>query len=158
MLESHDSTGRQRVPSRKRAQEKESGLFPTIVLIVVLALVGWWNRFWPEKHIAGKFFSALQKQDFETAYGIYYADPALETASAESLAVSVQRIHARLGTQAASGASSRRFQIYGASNCPGGGSGVVVDVIVNDRAQHAQLYVDKTDKTISSPPCDLEFH
>jgi hypothetical protein len=30
-------------------------------------------------------------------------------------------------------------------------------VIVNDRAQHAQLYVDKTDKTISSPPSDLEF-
>jgi hypothetical protein len=47
--------------------------------------------------------------------------------------------------------------MFGESNCPGGGSGVVVDVIVNDRAQHAQLYVDKSDKTISTPPCDLEF-
>jgi hypothetical protein len=28
---------------------------------------------------------------------------------------------------------------------------------VNDRAKHAQLYVDKSDKTISTPPCDLEF-
>jgi hypothetical protein len=51
----------------------------------------------------------------------------------------------------------KSYKIFGASNCPGGGSGVVVDLIVNDRAQHAQLYVDKSDKTISSPPCDLEF-
>ena len=51
----------------------------------------------------------------------------------------------------------KTYKIYGASNCPGGGTGVVIDAIVNDRAQHAQVYVDKSDKTISSPPCDLEF-
>ena len=39
-----------------------------------------------------------------------------------------------------------------------GGSGVVVDVVVNDRAQHAQVWVEKSDKTLSFPPCELIFH
>jgi len=40
-----------------------------------LAFVGWWNRFWPEERIAGKFFLRCRSRTFETAYGIYYADP-----------------------------------------------------------------------------------
>jgi hypothetical protein len=64
----------------------------------------------------------------------------------------------RTGAPADSGVSIKSYQdLWFESNCPGGGSGVVVDLIVNDRSQHAQLYVDKTDKTISTPPCDLEF-
>jgi hypothetical protein len=51
----------------------------------------------------------------------------------------------------------KSYSVFGTSNCPGGGSGVVVDLVVNERSQHAQVYVDKRDKTISSPPCDLEF-
>lgn len=49
-------------------------------------------------------------------------------------------------------------KVYGASTCPGPGSGVVVDVIVNDRAEHAQVWVEKGDKTLSYPPCELIFH
>jgi hypothetical protein len=34
----------------------------------------------------------------------------------------------------------------------------VVDVIVNERrAKHAQVWVEKSDKTLSSPPCELLF-
>jgi hypothetical protein len=28
---------------------------------------------------------------------------------------------------------------------------------VNGRAEHAQLYVDKSDKSLSPPPCELQF-
>ena len=49
------------------------------------------------------------------------------------------------------------YRVYGASSCSGGGSGVVVDVVVNDRAEHAQLWVEKSDKTLSPPPCELLF-
>ena len=48
-------------------------------------------------------------------------------------------------------------KVYGASTCPGGGSGVVVDVIVNERTEHAQVWVEKSDKTLSYPPCELIF-
>jgi hypothetical protein len=33
-----------------------------------------------------------------------------------------------------------------------------VDVVVNDRAEHAQVWVEKSDKTLSFPPCELIFH
>ena len=48
-------------------------------------------------------------------------------------------------------------KVFAASTCPGGGTGVVVDVIVNDRTKHAQVWVEKSDKTLSYPPCELLF-
>ncbi len=33
------------------------------------------------------------------------------------------------------------------------GSGVIVEVVVNDRAEHEQIYVQKTEKTFSQSPC-----
>jgi len=136
----------------EKERKRRSQIVSAVVLILVLALVGWWNRFWPEKHIADKFFSSLQKQDFETAYGIYYHDPAWTNHPQYPF----NEFWRDWGPGGQWGAV-KSFKIYGVSNCPGGGSGVVVDLIVNDRTQHAQLYVDKSDKTISTPPCDLEF-
>ena len=60
----------------EKERKRRIRIISIIVFVLVLAFVGWWNRFWPEKRIADKFFSSLQKQDFETAYGIYYHDPA----------------------------------------------------------------------------------
>ena len=59
----------------EKERKKRIRIISAIVLVLVLAFVGWWNRFWPEERVAGRFFSSLQKQDFETAYGIYYHDP-----------------------------------------------------------------------------------
>ena len=41
---------------------------------MVLAFVVWMNRYWSEKQVVDKFFAALQNRDYETAYGIYFAD------------------------------------------------------------------------------------
>jgi len=140
----------------EKERKKRTRIISIIVLILVLAFVGWWNRFWPEKRVADRFFSALQKQDFESAYGIYYRTPTGSTIPRITHSI-LSTNSSRLGSRRAMGIV-KSYRIYGESNCPGGGSGVVIDVVVNDRTQHAQLYVDKSDKTISSPPCDLEFH
>jgi hypothetical protein len=34
-----------------------------------------------------------------------------------------------------------------------GGSGVIVEVVVNDRSEHEQIYVQKKEKTFSPSPC-----
>ena len=127
-----------------------------IVLALVLAFIVWWNRFWPEKHIGDKFFSDLQHQQFEKAYGLYYADPDWKQHPQNHSQYPFNEFVQDWGPSGPWGVI-KTFKIYGASNCPGGGSGVVIDVTVNNRAEHAQLYVDKHDHTISSPPCDLEF-
>src|SRR2546423_11863218 len=46
-----------------------------IAAILLLAFFSWELRFWPEERIADKFFSRLQAQDFEGAYGVWMADP-----------------------------------------------------------------------------------
>lgn len=126
------------------------------VTLSVIAILVWWNRFWPEKHVADRFFTSLQKRDFEGAYGIYFADRDWKQHPEKHTQYPYNEFWQDWGPGGEWGVV-KSFQIYGESNCPGGGSGVVVDLIVNSRAQHAQLYVDKHDKTISTPPCDLEF-
>lgn len=127
-----------------------------ITAVAVIALLVWWNRFWPEKRVADRFFTSLQKQDFESAYGIYFADGDWKQHPEKHMQYPYNEFWQDWGPGGEWG-TVKSYQVYGASNCPTGGSGVVVDLIVNGRAQHAQLYVDKTDKTISTPPCDLEF-
>ncbi|MGA2416623.1 MAG: hypothetical protein ABSF59_19380 [Candidatus Sulfotelmatobacter sp.] len=140
----------------EQERKRRTRIVSAILLVLVLAFVGWWKRFWPEERVADQFFSALQKQDFETAYGIYYHDPAWKQHAQSHAQYAFHEFWQDWGPGGQWGAI-KSFKIYGSSNCPGGGSGVVVDLIVNDRSQHAQLYVDKTDKTVSTPPCDLEF-
>jgi hypothetical protein len=127
-----------------------------IAALAVIAILVWWNRFWPEKHIADRFFAALQKQEFETAYGLYFADPDWKQHREKYARYPYNEFWQDWGPVGQWG-PIKSYEVFGESNCPGGGSGVVVDLIVNGRAQHAQLYVDKNDKTISTPPCDLEF-
>jgi len=146
---------RQYDPAQER--KKRIRIVSLIALVLVGGLVGWFNRFWPEKHIADKFFASLQKQDFETAYGIYFNDPGWKRHPQNHAQYSFNEFWQDWGPGGEWGII-KDYEVYGASNCPGGGTGVVVDLIVNHRAQHAQLYVDKSDKTISTPPCDLEFH
>ena len=47
-----------------------------VVLLIVVGGLWWWFRYWPEEHAVNKFFEALERQDFETAYSLYKADPA----------------------------------------------------------------------------------
>jgi hypothetical protein len=140
----------------EQERRKKSRLVAAIVIVLFLAIVGWWNRFWPQKRIAEQFFAALQKQDYETAYGIYYHDPDWKQHPQKHSQYPLNEFRQDWGPGGQWGLI-KSYKVFGESNCPGGGTGVVIDVVVNDRAEHAQLYVDKSDKTISTPPCSLEF-
>jgi hypothetical protein len=140
----------------EKERRKRARLISAILVVLVLAFIVWLNRFWPEKHVADKFFSALQSRNFEKAYGLYYADPDWKQHPQNHAQYPFNEFMQDWGPGGQWGIV-KDYKIFGVSNCPGGGSGVVVDLVVNNRAEHAQLYVDKHDKTISSPPCDLEF-
>jgi hypothetical protein len=126
-----------------------------VVALVVLFLV-WWFRFWPEEHLAGKFFEALQKQDYKQAYGIWMHDPDWQQHPDHHSKYPFNDFYRDWGPGGEWGVI-KTAKVFGASMCPGGGSGVVVDVVVNDRTEHAQVWVEKSDKTLSYPPCDLVF-
>jgi len=125
----------------------------TVVLVLIaVGLVLYWNRFWPEERVVDKFFLALEKQDYETAYGIYFADPNWRQHVQKYSVYPYSDFYRDWGPGGEWGLI-KRFKIYAAGECPHGGSGVVVEVVVNDRAEHEQLYVQKSDKTLSPSPC-----
>ena len=143
-------------PAQER--KRRTRIIAGLVLVVILLFLGWWFRYWPEERIVGKFFDELQKQDYQTAYAIWMRDPDWKQHSDRS------RIHNypfgdfyRDWGPGGEWGLIKTQKVFGASTCPGGGTGVVVDVVVNDRAQHAQIWVEKSDKTLSYPPCELIF-
>ena len=69
-------------PEKVRKQRKRI-IFASLLVITVLAVGvlgfllghGWWFQYWPDERKVGRFFEALQKQDFKTAYAIWMNDP-----------------------------------------------------------------------------------
>lgn len=129
-----------------RARRRRMWIASVVVVIVAMAAVAWTFRYWPEERVVGHFFAALQKQDFESAYRIYHPD---------TMKYPFSDFYRDWGPGGEWGLV-KSYKLFGSGVCPHG-SGVVVDVVVNDRKEHAQLWVEKSDKSLSMPPCDLQF-
>ena len=141
-------------PERNRKRRRK--VIFIVVVVIVLAGLFWWFRFWPEEHVAGKFFDALQRQDYNAAYGIWMKDPDWKQHPDRHQKYPFGDFYRDWGPGGEWGLIKTQ-RVFGASTCPGGGTGVVVDVVVNDRTEHAQVWVEKSDHTMSYPPCDLIF-
>lgn len=146
----------------KKARKRKKRIISAIAIVLIVFCLGWWFRYWPEERIVGHFFDALQRQDYKTAYGIWMHDPQWAQHPDQYPKYPFNEFYRDWGPGGEWGLIKTQ-KVYGASPCPerrgesGGGSGVVVDVVVNDRTQHAQVWVEKSDKTLSYPPCELIF-
>ncbi len=140
--------------------EKESKKRKRLILIVgvilIVACLVWLFRYWPEEHLVGKFFDALQKQDYKTAYGIWMHDPNWPQHPGEHSNYPFNEFYRDWGPGGQWGVI-KTAKVNGAHPCPGPSSGILVDVIVNGRVEHAQVWVEKSDHTLSYPPCELIF-
>jgi len=141
----------------ERARKKKVRVISGLALALIVFGVLWWFRFWPEERIVGHFFDALQKQDYKTAYAIWMHDLNWQQHPDQHSKYPFNEFYRDWGPGGEWGLIKTQ-QVYGASTCPGPSTGVVVDVIVNDRAEHAQVWVEKSDHTLSYPPCELIFH
>jgi hypothetical protein len=142
-------------PAKER-KRKTRIVLAILIALVVLSL-GWWFRYWREERVVGHFFEALQKQDYNAAYGMWMNDPQWQQHPGQFTKYSFGDFYRDWGPGSEWGLIKTE-RVYGASTCPGpGGTGVVVDVVVNDRTQHAQVWVEKSDHTLSYPPCELIF-
>ena len=131
-------------PDLARERRRKIMVAALVVLVLLLASLAWMYRYWPEERVADKFFEALQKQDYPTAYGIYHPDPAKYP---------YNEFYRDWGPGGEWGLI-KTYKIEASGTCPGSsGGGVVVQVIVNDRAKRARVWVQKSDKTLTDPPC-----
>ena len=139
-----------------RDHRRKRRIISAIVLVLVLLFIGWWFRYWPEERVVGRFFDSLQRQDYKTAYAIWMRDPEWQQHPERHSKYPFGDFYRDWGPGGEWGLI-KTYRVFGASTCSGGGSGIVVDVVVNDRAQHAQVWVEKSDHTLSFPPCELIF-
>jgi hypothetical protein len=140
----------------EKGRKRTRRIIAALGILLIVAGMVWWNRYWPEEHLVGKFFAALQVRDYNTAYAIWMHDPQWQQHPGEHPKYPFNEFYRDWGPGGEWGLIKTQ-KVYGASTCPGGGSGVVVDVVVNDRTEHAQVWVEKSDHTLSYPPCELVF-
>ncbi len=140
----------------EKGRKRKRQIISVIVILLLVLCLGWWFRYYPQERIVGHFFDALQSQDYKTAYGIWMHDPQWEQHPQQHPKYPFNEFYRDWGPGGEWGLIKTQ-KVFAASTCPGGGTGVVVDVIVNDRTQHAQVWVEKSDKTLSFPPCELLF-
>ena len=149
----------QEIDPEKARKRKNRIVFAIVFLAVVLCIGlsgfllghGWWYVYWPQEHKVARFFDSLQHEDYNTAYGIWMNDPQWQKHPGDHPKYPFNEFYTDWGPGGQWG-TIKTQKVYGASSCPGGGSGIVVDVIVNDRAEHAQVWVEKSDKTLGFSP------
>jgi hypothetical protein len=135
-----------------KSRKRKIKIAVTVVIVITLAAMAWMFRNWPEEHVVDKFFTTLQNQDYETAYGIYFNDPGWREHQQKYSRYTYADFYRDWGPGGEWGLV-KSHKIYGAANTKGfGGGGVVVEVIVNERSEHARMFVQKSDKTLTVYP------
>jgi len=139
-------------PARERRRRK------VIIVIVLAFLVGAWVAYHlrdsHERVIVKRFFLDLQKQDYEAAYGIYFHDTNWKQHPAKYRDYPYNEFYRDWGPGGEWG-MVKSFDVD-CSLSPSGGSGVIVQVTVNQRADHAYVWVQKSDRTLSFSPNEIE--
>ncbi len=129
-----------------------------ITLAIVLGLFAAWlayhYRNYPERHTVGNFFAGLQKQDYEAAYAVWFHDPDWKQHTDQYSKYPFNDFYRDWGP----GGEWGLVKTYSVdcSLSPGGGSGVIVQVTVNSRAEHAYLWVEKSNRTMSFSPNEIQ--
>jgi hypothetical protein len=133
------------------ARRRRNRIASAVVLLLIVLWLAWTYRNFPEERIVSLFFDALQKHDYEAAYGIWMHDRQWKQHPQRYSNYPFNEFYRDWGPGGEWGLI-RSYKIYASGTPKGGGSGVVVEVIVNDRAEHARVWVEKSDKTLSFSP------
>jgi hypothetical protein len=132
------------------------------VLIVILGLIAWRIfRYWPETHAVNKFFEALERKDFDAAYGIYNGDPDWKQHAAKYNQYPVSQFTLDWGPSSEYGViASHKIDCATEPESKGfaSPSGVIVVVVVNGRSQGTSLWVEKKNKSITTSPFEVQCH
>ena len=116
---------------------------------IMVGVLAYLNRNWPEERVVDRFFTSVVNKDFEKAYGIWLHDPNWKQ-HPQNPNYSFRDFSNDWG-QGGEWGSIKSFHIDG-SGSPRNGSGVVVVVTINERKEPARLWVEKKDKTLTFSP------
>src|SRR5258708_1947871 len=135
-----------------RDRRRRSFIISAVLVVMFLAWVGYHLRNFPERRVADKFLTALQQQNIEGAYAVWLHDPDWKQHPAKYAAYTPGDFYRDWGPAGDWGIiKSQRIDCSYSS-----GSGVIVQATINQRSEHAYLWVDKSDKTLHFSPNDID--
>ena len=140
-----------------RARKRRNIILIALAIVLVVVVVWWLNRFWPEEHVVGQFFGALQQQKYEQAYGIWMHDADWKQHPDRYSNYTYNDFVKDWGPGGEWGII-KSYHVECTAEPRGNrpwipSSGVVVVVTVNERvADKANLWVQKEDKTLGLSP------
>lgn len=135
----------------EKARRRRQTIVAIICVVIIVAGVLYMFRYWPEERRVDRFFVALESKDYKTAYGLWQNDPNWEQHPNQYGQYPFSDFYNDWGPGGEWGVI-RGFKIEGATAPRHGGSGVIVVVTINDRAEPARIWVEKKSKTLTWSP------
>ena len=132
-----------------------------LVVVISAFLVWWFFRYWPEEQVIDKYFAAIERKDFDAAYGLYNGDPDWKQHAQKYNQYSLSQFMLDWGPSSEYGAiTSHHIDCATEPKKKGfqSPSGVIVVVTINQRSESTSLWVEKKSKTITISPWTVLCH
>jgi len=136
-------------PARERRRRVKIVIGSVVVMVIALLL--WFNRYWPQERRVEHFFAQLKSQNFEAAYGIWTNDPDWKEHQNAHRRYPYARFYEDWGPDGEWG-PIRSYRIVGAMKSQADASGVVIGVRVNQRKELCSLWVEFKDQSLGFSP------
>ncbi len=141
----------------RRARRKKELLAAGLLSLVLMGLLTYRFWHWREERTVDQFFSHLEQKDYEGAYGIWMADAGWKQHPQKYERYSYGDFYNDWGPGSEWGLI-KSHKLEATVRPPQGGSGVIIVVTINQRAQKSYLWVEKRDLSLTFSPYEVELH
>jgi len=135
-----------------RARRRRNRIILVAVAVLIAGWVAYHMRHYSERRTADRFFAALANQNIEEAYAIWLQDPDWKQHPGKYSNYTFNDFYQDWGPSGEWGHITSHAVDCSYST----GSGVIVQATLNHRAEHAYVWVDKSDRTLHFSPNQIE--
>jgi hypothetical protein len=141
----------------KKARRRKIIISVAVAVVLILGILGYIYRNWPEEHLVNKFMTALESKDYKGAYGIWVADKDWQQHPQQHAQYSFQDFIRDWGPGGDWG-EIKSYHVEG-SEVPkasySSGNGVVVMLTINGHKEPTGIWVTRSDHSMTFSPFDV---
>jgi hypothetical protein len=137
-----------------KARRRRLWIAASIIAVIAVAALLWFNRFWPEERRVNQFFAQLQARNYEGAYAIWMNDPDWKQHPEAYKRYAFHSFYQDWGPGGEWG-PVQSYKIVAAQKPRPNASGVVVGVRVNERKKLCSVRVEFKDKSLGFSPDEM---
>jgi hypothetical protein len=134
------------------ARRRRNGLIVVGLLAILLAWFLYHERNHSERKAVRVFFGALESRNYEQAYSVWQRDPDWKQHPQKFPNYPYNDFYTDWGP----GGQWGLVKSYQVACSLSTGSGVIVQAVVNERSERSNIWVDKSNKSLSFPPSEIQ--